>query len=95
MESLQVALTPMVQPLQNLRWHHQNQSGQLCGSYSNQCLCPISYRVEVEIVLVDENNKVLTGDEAVDVLSDSAVQERLENEGIITDGFEPGIYQKH
>ena len=42
------------------------------------------------MVLIGEDNKVLTGDEAVDALSDSETQANLMNIGIITDEFTAG-----
>ena len=43
------------------------------------------------MVLIGEDNKVLTGDEAVDALSDSETQANLMDVGIITDEFTAGI----
>ena len=48
-------------------------------------------RVEVNIVLIGENNTVLTGDEAVDILSDSGTQEDLITQGFLTDAFVAGM----
>ena len=49
------------------------------------------FRVEVNIVLIGENNTVLTGDEAVDELSNSDTQDDLMAVGIITDEFTIGM----
>ena len=49
------------------------------------------FRVEVNIVLIGENNTVLTGDEAVDELSNSDAQEDLMAVGIVTDEFTAGM----
>ena len=49
------------------------------------------FRVKVNIVLIGENNTVLTGDEAVDILSDSGTQEDLMTQGFLTDGFVAGM----
>ena len=49
------------------------------------------FRVEVNIVLIGENNTVLTGDEAVDELSNSDAQEDLMAVGIATDEFTAGM----
>ena len=43
------------------------------------------------LVLIGENNTVLTGDEAVVVLSDSGTQEDLMTEGFVTNGFVAGM----
>ena len=51
----------------------------------------VLFRVEVTVVLISEDNEVLTGDEAVDALSDGNTQANLMNVGIITDEFTPGI----
>ena len=48
-------------------------------------------RVEVNIVLIGENNTVLTGDKAVDILSDSGTQEDLMTQGFLTDVFVAGM----
>ena len=48
------------------------------------------FRVEVNIVLIGENYEVLTGDEAVDILSDSGTQEDLIKQGFLTDAFVAG-----
>ena len=48
-------------------------------------------RVEVNIVLIGENNTVLTGDNAVDILSDSGTQEDLITQGFLTDVFVAGM----
>lgn len=49
------------------------------------------FRVEVNIVLIGENNTVLTGDEAVDELSNSDTQDDLMAVGIVTDEFTAGM----
>ena len=49
------------------------------------------FRVEMTLVLIGENNTVLTGDEAVVVLSDSGTQEDLMTEGFVTNGFVAGM----
>jgi len=47
--------------------------------------------VQVTVVLIDKDNKVLTGDETVDVLSNSNTQEKLMDMGVDTDEFTAGM----
>ena len=50
------------------------------------------YSVEVIVVLIGEDNKILTADEAVKELSNSETQANLNNSGfIISDEFTTGM----
>ena len=55
------------------------------------------YSVEVIVVLIGDDNKVLTADEAVEELSNSEAQANLNNSGfIISDEFTAaGSYDNH